>query len=119
MSSWTGKRNQVNSTRNRRAVKLKEILLGSKKGLIKSINERDKLYLMRSIRFSKQKSFHSFKTKGVSNFKTALTLHRIAYIGCHAKTQLLLNSYSAQKLSATFIYLNFLTNALKIIKDPL
>ena len=26
---------------------------------------------MSSIRFSKQKSFHSFKTKGVSNFKTA------------------------------------------------
>ena len=29
---------------------------------------------MRSIRFSKQKSFHSFKTKGVSNFKTAFDL---------------------------------------------
>ena len=29
---------------------------------------------MRSIRFSKQKSFHSFKTKGVSNFKTAFNL---------------------------------------------
>ena len=39
-----------------------------------SINERGKLYLMRSIRLSKQKSFHSFKTKGVSNFKTAFDL---------------------------------------------
>ena len=29
---------------------------------------------MRSIRLSKQKSFHSFKTKGVSNFKTAFDL---------------------------------------------
>ena len=29
---------------------------------------------MRSVRFSKQKSFHSFKTKGVSNFKTAFDL---------------------------------------------
>ena len=36
--------------------------------------ERDKLYLIRSIRFSKQKSFHSFKTKGVSDFKTAFDL---------------------------------------------
>ena len=30
--------------------------------------------MMRSIRFSKQKSFHSFKTKGVRNFKTAFDL---------------------------------------------
>ena len=29
---------------------------------------------MRSISFSKQKSFRSFKTKGVSNFKTAFDL---------------------------------------------
>ena len=29
---------------------------------------------MRSIRFSEQKSFHSLKTKGVSNFKTAFDL---------------------------------------------
>ena len=29
---------------------------------------------MLSIRFSKQKSFHSFKTKGVSNFRTAFDL---------------------------------------------
>ena len=73
---------------------------------------------MHSIRFSKQKFFHSFKTKGASNFKTAFDL--ALYIGCHAKiTQLLLNSHSAQKLSATFMYLNFLANVLKIIKDPL
>ena len=39
------------------------------------MNERDKLYLMRSIRFSKQKSaFQSFKTKDVSNFKLAFDL---------------------------------------------
>ena len=30
--------------------------------------------MMRSIRFSKQKSFHSFKTKGVRKFKTAFDL---------------------------------------------
>ena len=39
-----------------------------------------------------------------------------AYIGCHAKiAQLLLNNHSPQRLSATFVYLNFLTNVLKII----
>ena len=71
--------------------------------------------MMHSIRLSKQKSFHSFKTKGVRNFKAAFDL--AFYVGCHAKImQLLLNSYSAQKLSATFIYLNFLTNVPKIIK---
>ena len=53
------------------------------------------------MRFSKQKSLYSFKTKGVNNFKTAFDL--VAYIGCHVKiTQLLLNNHSAQKLSATF-----------------
>ena len=39
-----------------------------------------------------------------------------AYIGCHAKiTQLLLNNRSPQRLSSTFINLNFLTNVLNII----
>ena len=61
-----------------------------------------------------------FKTKGVNNFRQRLTLHRISYIVCHAKiTQFLLNNHSAQKLSVTFMYPNFLTNVLKIIKDPL
>ena len=40
---------------------------------------------MRSIRSSKQKSFHSFKTQGVSNFKTAFDL--ALYIGYRISRQ--------------------------------
>ena len=75
---------------------------------------------MRSIRFSKQKSFHSFKTKGVNNFRQRLTLHRISYIVYRMSRQDdTIFVEQSQKLSVTFIYLNFLTNVLKIIKDPL
>ena len=80
-----------------------------------SINERDKLYLMRSIRFSKQKSFHSSKTKGVSDFKTAFDLasYFVHRMSCQDNATFVEQS---QELSATLIYLNFLTNVLKIIK---
>ena len=67
------------------------------------------------------RNLHSFKTKVEHNFKTAFD--PVSYIVClmsrYKITQLLLNNHSAQELSATSIYLNFLTNFLKITKDPL
>ena len=73
---------------------------------------------MRSIRFSKQKYFHSLKTKGVSNFKTAFNLASYTvYWMSRQDNATFRKNHSAQKLSATFIYLIFLTNVLKIIKD--
>ena len=57
------------------------------------------------------------KRAGVSNFKTVFD--RVSYIAYRMSrckvTQLLLNNHSTLKLSATFIYVNFLTYFLKII----
>ena len=74
---------------------------------------------MRSIRFSKQKSFHSFKTNDVSNFKLAFDLASYIIYLISRQDNATFVEQSAQKLSATFNYLDVLTNVLKIIKDPL
>ena len=61
---------------------------------------------------------HGLKHRALS--ACGCIVYRVSYIVCHAKiTQFLLNNHSAQKLSVTFFYPNFLSNFLKIIKDPL
>ena len=82
------------------------------------MNKRDKLYLMRSIRFSKQKSCHSFKTKGVSNFKTAFDLasYFVYWMSRQDNATVVEQSLSTEVVSYSYLPL---TNVLKIIKDPL